>query len=206
LAITPETPSLSGDIKGLSGRIRSLELHPPGSGPPGPTGPQGPTGATGAQGPPGPQGATGATGATGSQGPAGATGAQGPKGDTGATGPASLRVYTLTLWHDGASNYGGSRTFSTPFKCDLLCVLSMSFWANAAGMAGYIPKIDGVSASTYCDHYFNNTGVHTTVVTTFSVRGVAAGTHTITYVTASGNPAADSGDRAHWAWTMVEVP
>lgn len=72
--ITPEIPSLSNELNGISRRVRSLELRPTGGGEIGPQGPQGP---------PGP---TGATGATGSQGPPGATGPQGAQGATGATG------------------------------------------------------------------------------------------------------------------------
>lgn len=85
MAITPEVPSLSGEVRNLGQRLRTLELHPPGTGP---TGPQGPQGIPGPTGPTGPQGAQGPTGATGPAGATGATGTQGPKGDTGAQGPA----------------------------------------------------------------------------------------------------------------------
>jgi len=87
--ITPEIPSLTAELNGVSRRVRSLELRPTGGGeigPQGPPGPQGPTGATGATGPQGPAGATGAQGSTGSQGPKGDTGA------TGATGPSGVQV------------------------------------------------------------------------------------------------------------------
>lgn len=222
--ITPEIPSLTGEIASLSSRLRTQELRATGGGEPGPqgpkgdpgpTGPAGPTGATGPtgpQGPAGPKGDTGMQGPTGSQGPPGATGAQGPIGATGATGPqgpkgdtgVGPRVYPLSLWHDGP--YDRSWTFTTPFKCDIGVFMSLTFWANAAGFCGYIPRVDGVGVSTYCDGYFNQTGMHMTICTAFSLRAVSAGTHTITYVVAAGNPQADSGDRAHWLFNMVEVP
>lgn len=78
--ITPEAPTLTGQLDALSTRVRTQELRVSGNGPTGPAGPQGPTGPAGATGPTGPTGATGATGSTGSQGP------KGDKGDTGATG------------------------------------------------------------------------------------------------------------------------
>lgn len=206
MAITPAVPSLSGEVGHLSQRLRTLELHPPGTGPTGPPGPQGPsgaTGATGAQGPKGDTGATGPAGATGATGPQGATGAPGPQGPVG---PASLRVSTLAYWHPGPYIPAGAWSFTTPFKADVLIVLSLTFWANAGGFAGYEPKIDGVGSGLYCDQYFNNTAMHMTVVTAFNRTALAAGTHSISYAVTSGSPQADANDRAHWALTLIEVP
>lgn len=204
MAITPETPSLSGDLRQLGDRLRTLELKPPGAGPQGPPGPQGPTGATGATGSQGPAGPTGATGPQGPAGPTGATGAQGPKGDTG-VGP---RIYLNYLAHNGPHTGGSPSTwtFSAPFKCDLNAVVALTFYCNAVGLNGYMMKIDGVNMPRWCEMYFNNTSMHMTVVCAFTTRNLAAGTHTISYATAVGVPASDGGDRAHWELTMVEVP
>jgi hypothetical protein len=66
--------------------------------------------------------------------------------------------------------------------------------------------VDGVGVGVYCDQYFNQTSVHMTVATAFTIRNLAAGSHAITYTTAGGSPASDGNDRAHWHLTMVEVP
>jgi Collagen triple helix repeat (20 copies) len=91
--ITPEVPSLSGQVAALANRLRTQELRPTGGGggggepgPPGPTGPAGPTGPQGIPGPTGPQGPTGNTGSQGPKGDTGATGSTGPQGNPGATG------------------------------------------------------------------------------------------------------------------------
>jgi hypothetical protein len=206
LAITPAVPSLSGEVGHLSQRLRTLELHPPGTGPTGPPGPQGPsgaTGATGAQGPKGDTGATGPAGATGATGPQGATGATGPQGPVG---PASLRVQVDQIWHSGPFTPAGAWSFSAPFKSKVLVALSMTFYANSLALTGWQPKVDGVGYSPYCDLYFNATSYHQTAFTAFTIASCAAGTHSISYASISGSPLSDSMDRAHWALTFVEIP
>lgn len=204
MAITPEVPSLSGEVRDLGQRLRTLELHPPGTGPVGPQGPQGVAGPTGPQ---GPQGAQGATGATGPTGPQGATGPQGPQGIQGPVGPASLRVQVDQVWHSGPHTPAGAWSFTAPFKSKVLVVLSMTFYSTATGsFAGYQPKVDGVGYAPYCDMYFNPASTHLTAVTAFTIASCAAGTHSISYGIISGNPASDAQDRAHWALTFVEIP
>ena len=202
MAITPAVPSLSGEVGNLSQRLRTLELHPPGTGPTGPPGPQGQTGATGATGAQGPAGATGATGPTGNTGPQGSVGPAGPQGATGAQG-VGPRVYLDSLWHQGP--YApGSWGFTAPFKCDLNAVVSLTMFSGATGLHGWVPIVDGVDYN-YADMYWNTTSMHLTVVTVLTIRNLAAGAHTISY-RQFGSAIADSGDRARWSFTMVEVP
>ena len=137
--------------------------------------------------------------------PLGVAGPQGPEGPQGPVGPAGPRVEYASIWHSG-DYLTGSWPFTTPFKCDLGVFLTMSFWANAAGFTGYIPRIDGVTQGSYCDGYFNLTGTHMTICTAFVYRNCAAGDHAVSFALAAGAPGSDGNDRAHWAFTMVEVP
>jgi len=125
------------------------------------------------------------------------------------TGTAAIwapRTYMTNLLISGGWNAPASWNFSVPFKCDINVVSTLSFWANAVGMTGYQPLLDGAIIPSWWDHYFNQTGVHMTVGNAFTLRGVAAGTHTFTFSVAVGQAASDGNDRGHISMTMVEVP
>lgn len=101
--ITPETPTLSGNVVDHDKRIRTLELRPSGGGTTGPQGPPGPTGATGPQGPTGATGSQGPQGAQGPKGDTGAQGVQGPQGATGSTGTAGTPGAPGSKWLTGTT-------------------------------------------------------------------------------------------------------
>ena len=126
------------------------------------------------------------------------------------TGPPpvlwSPRTYMTNLLMSGGWNAPASWNFSVPFKCDINVVSTLSFWANATGISGYQPWLDGASIPSWYDHYFNQTGLHMTVGNAFTLRNVAPGTHTFTFSVVAGQAASDGMDRGHISMTMVEVP
>jgi hypothetical protein len=112
------------------------------------------------------------------------------------------RTYVTSVNHLGPFN--GSYPFSAPFKCDIGCMVGMSWYSSTTGLSSHTPRIDGADVSNSVGMYFNEAATHKTVNGAFALRAVAAGTHTITYRVTNAN--SDSGDVANWAMTMVEVP
>lgn len=116
----------------------------------------------------------------------------------------SPRTYVTDARHAGP--FTGSYTFNCPFKCDVGFMLGITFYSTAVGAVAYMPRIDGVDAPGNGAYmYFNEASSHKTVTTAFTLRAVAAGTHTITY-RAINACTSDVNDVANWAMTMVEVP
>lgn len=120
---------------------------------------------------------------------------------TPGTWMGELRTYVLDLQHTGP--YTGSYSFTVPFKADIVGMVGMTFFSAATGNVAYVPRIDGVDM-TSCGAFFNESGSHKTVTTSFTLRAVSAGTHTATYRLV-GSATADVNDAAHWALTMAEV-
>lgn len=114
------------------------------------------------------------------------------------------RTYVAIAFQMGPWAVGTTVTVNVPFKADVVMVCTASCFGGT-GMCGMYPYWDGAAQPYYMDQYFNEPSSHKTVASTNVMRGVAAGNHTVS-LGHLANTSSDSNDRAHWAFTMTEVP
>jgi len=132
-----------------------------------------------------------------------------------AIGPADVGGAGLVYAGGSSGAMGGpwpkSWTVTLPKKSDVTLTVSASIYtdgAGSAGMNGFMVNWDGSQLPCYADMFFNETLSHKMLTVTNTIRGAAAGPHTIQVAAPSAYPhcASDANDRATFSAICVAVP
>ena len=136
------------------------------------------------------------------------TGAQIDSGGTlvGPTGPPSMQAW-VNAGVFPAGPWPQNVTISLPFKADVLISCSGTCFASVSGVRGVRNRWDGGDMAVSAMLYMNEISSHKLVHASNVVRAAAAGNHTLTFGPyATGSETSDSGDRADYSITAVQVP
>jgi Collagen triple helix repeat (20 copies) len=101
-----------------------------------------------------------------------------------------------------------SATVTLPWRADVQITMTGTLFAtaNVSNVRGLFVQWDGSNLGAIADKYWNEQQSHQTVGAANTVRGAAAGNHTVGVALSSGNLASDANDRAYIGLTFRRVP